>query len=375
MPDDLDFDNPRPPTEEEWGRPLVEPRSAPDIETQFRRRVGMVSGAVPYVTPHPWLYRPFLFLSDPALAHIDEDYASALSFIIARDNSCRFCYSTFRTLLRLSNFSPQDLDDLESHFSAQGFSRGEEWGLRLAVRLSRCRGVSEAFDRLRACGYADRAIREMAGISVLNLAANRIGTMLSIPVSTFEGMADEWYLRPWRRLARPLLRFTKHWTNGAAPVADEGGTGFLGAWTGTLRGTTVGRVLQRIAKQWLSSTQSLTVETKLLMLGVVARGVGADRLEEHLQTRLQEQHGFSTDAVHAALDHLGGAAVSDQVESLLRLARASIRYDFGPIKRVAWECTKGFDRSGTLEAIATVSLANALARLETLHRLDETNAD
>lgn len=375
MSDDLDFDDPRPPTEEEWGRPLVEPRSAPDIETQFRRRVGMVSGAVPYVTPHPWLYRPFLFLSDPELVHIDEDYASALSFIIARDNSCRFCYSTFRTLLRLSNFSPEDLDDLESHFSAQGFSQGEEWGLRLAVRLSRCRGVPKAIDRLQALGYADSAIREMAGISVLNLAANRIGTMLSIPVSTFEGMADEWYLRPWRSLVRPLVRLSKRWTNGTEATESEFGSGFLGAWTGTLRSTSVGEVLAAITNQWLQSTQSLSVETKLLMLGVVARGVGAAQMEEHLQTRLRRHHGLPAQAIDAAFDHLGGDAVSDRVESLLRLARASIRYDFGPIKRVAWECTQGLDRGGTLEVIASVSLANALARLETLHLLDETTAD
>ncbi|MEF8940585.1 MAG: hypothetical protein V5A22_12115 [Salinivenus sp.] len=32
MPDDRSFDDPRPPTEEEWGTPLVEPRSAPTLE-------------------------------------------------------------------------------------------------------------------------------------------------------------------------------------------------------------------------------------------------------------------------------------------------------------------------------------------------------
>ena len=33
---DLDFDVPRPPTEDEWGTPLVEPRSSPNLERQFR---------------------------------------------------------------------------------------------------------------------------------------------------------------------------------------------------------------------------------------------------------------------------------------------------------------------------------------------------
>jgi alkylhydroperoxidase family enzyme len=369
MPDDLAFDDPRPPTEEEWGSPLVDPRSAPDIEQQFRRRFGMVSGAVPYVAPHPWLYRPFLFLSDPALTSIDSDFASALSFIVARDNSCRFCYSTFRTLLRLSHFSPSDLDDLETHFAAQGFSRKEEWGLRLAVRLSRCQGVPEALDRLRELDVSATAIREIAGIGVLNLAANRIGTMLSIPVSAFEEMADHWYLRPWRSVALPLLRLTKNWHNGQDVLRGEDADGLLGDWIHQLRGTPVGAVVQTLVNQWLDDGRPLSVRTKLLMLAVVARGVAAEHLEAHLRTRLVERFGLSPAAFDEAVDHLGGRAVGEQTERLLRMARASIRYDFGPIKRVAWECTEGLDRAETLEAVASVSLANTVARLETLKDL------
>jgi len=370
MPDDLAFDDSRPPTEEEWGTPLVEPRSAPDIEQRFRRRIGMVSGAVPYVAPHPWLYRPFLFLSDPRLTSIDADFASALSFIVARDNSCRFCYSTFRTLLRLSHFSPADLNDLETHFAAQSFDRMEEWGLRLAVRLSRCQGVPDALDRLRALDYSATAIREMAGISVLNLAANRIGTMLSIPVSAFENMADQWYFRPWRDVALPLLRLTRTWANGPEGLREDEARGPLAEWVRQLRGTPVGAVMQDLVGRWLDEARPLSIRSKLLMLAVVARGVAADRLEAHLRARLTEQFGLSADGFDEAVNHLGGPAVEEREAPLLRMARASIRYDFGPIKRVAWECTQALDRPGTLEAVASVSLANAIARLETLRAIE-----
>jgi len=366
MPDDLTFDDPRPPTEEEWGTPLVESQSAPEAEQQFRRRVGMVSGAVPYVAPHPWLHRPFLFLADPRLTSINRGFASSLSFIIARDNSCRFCYSTFRTLLRLSHFSPSDIDDLETHFAAQGFGRREEWGLRFAVRLSRCQEVGEALQRLQALGFSETAIREMAGISVLNLAANRIGTMLSIPVSAFEEMADRWYLRPWRSVVVPLLRFSKTWLNGHDQLPDGAPDGPLAAWVSQLRGTPVGSVVRDFVEQWLDEQRPLSVQSKLLMLAVVARGVAAEGLEAHLRTWVTEQYDLPPEAFDEAINHLGGPAVEDHVEPLLRLARSSIRYDFGPIKRIAWECTKNLDRTGTLEAIASVSLANAVARLETL---------
>lgn len=375
MPNDLDFDDPRPPTEDEWGTPLVEPRSDPDVEQKFRRRTGMVSGAVPYVAPHPWLYRPFLFLSDPTLVHFDEEFASAVSFIIARDNSCRFCYSAFRTLLRLSNFSPSDLQELETHFAAQDFRRGEEWGLRLAVRLSRADAVSEALDRLRALDYSKTAIREIAGISVLNLASNRIGTMLSIPVGTLEGMSDQWYLRPWRSVAVPLLRLMKTWHHGQPPLDAEKVTGPLAPWVRQLRGTPVGTIIQGLVARWLDTDRPLSPMTKLLMLGVVARGVAAHDLVAHLQSRLQHEHGLDATAIDDALNHLGGAALNDQTKSLLRLARASVRYDFGPIKRVAYDCTKELGRDSTLEAVASVSLANAIARLELIAHLNEPASD
>lgn len=370
MPNDLDFDDPRPPTEDEWGTPLVEPKSDPDVERKFRRRIGMVSGAVPYVVPHPWLYRPFLFLSEPALAHLDEEYASAISFIIARDNSCRFCYSAFRTLLRLSNYSSSDLEDLETHFAAQDFRRGEEWGLRLAVRLSRAGTVREALDRLRALDYSDTAIREIAGISVLNLASNRIGTLLSIPVGSFEEMAEQWYLRPWRSVAVPLFRLTKSWRSRRVPLDATMVEGPLSPWVGQLRGTPVGTVVQEFVDRWLNEDRPLSAQTKLLMLGVVSRGVAAHDLEAHVHSRLQDVHGLEATVIDDALNHLGGAALSDQTQSLLQLARASIRYDFGPIKRMAYDCTKGLRRDETLEAVASVSLANAIARLEFLFSLD-----
>ena len=106
------------------------------------------------------------------------------------------------------------------------------------------------------------------------------------------------------------------------------------------------------------------------MLAVVARGVSADELEDTLRSALRKRHQLSGEAFDDAVDHLGGPAVDEHLGPLLRFARASIRYDFGPIKRVARDCTQGLGRRGTLEAIASISLANALARLEVLFPLD-----
>lgn len=371
MPDDRTFEDPRPPKEEEWGTPLVDPQSAPDIERRFRRRVGVVSGAVPYVAPHPWLYRPFLFLAAPALTAIDEEVATSLSFIIARDNSCRFCYSTFRTLLRLSGHSPSDLKELEAHFSMQDFGESEEWGLRLAVRLSRCTNVPGAIERLQSAGVTAAEIREIAGISVVNLAANRIGTTLSIPVTRTE-QAPGTLRQSWRTVLSALRRWVGGGTQVDAAHGDGRLEGPLAPWLRTLRGTPVGTVMQDVTAQWLDASRPLSTQTKLLILAVVARGTAATQLEERLRTWLGDEHQLPAAAFEAAVDHFGGPGVEEQVEPLLQFARASIRYDFGPIKRTAWECTEGLDRAHTLEVIASISIANALARLEQLFVLDDT---
>lgn len=370
MPDDRTFDDPRPPTEEEWGTPLVDPQSAPTLERTFRHRVGAVSGAVPYVASHPWLYRPFLFLAAPVLTAIDETFATSLSFIIARDNSCRFCYSTFRTLLRLSGHSPSDLEELEAHFSMQDFGEKEEWGLRLAVRLSRCTTVSGAIERLQSIGVAAPEIREIAGVSVFNLVTNRIGTTLSIPVSQAEEVEGE-IQRVWKTTVASLRRWTGGWTRSAAVPEWDPPEGFLAPWLRTLRDTPVGAVMQDVTGQWLDASRPLSIQTKLLILAVVAHGTGATTLEERLRTRLCEENQLSGEAFEAAVDHFSGPAVEDRVEPLLQFARASIRYDFGPIKRTAWTCTEGLGRAETLEVVASISIANALARLEHLFVLDD----
>jgi len=329
--------------------------------------------AVPYVAPHPWLYRPFLFLAAPALTVIDETFSTSLSFIIARDNSCRFCYSTFRTLLRLSGHSPSDLEELEAHFSMQDFGEKEEWGLRLAVRLSRCTNVPGAIQHLRSIGVAAPAIREIAGVSVFNLVTNRIGTTLSIPISRAEEV-EGGIRRFWQTTVASLRRWVGTWTGSTATPEWSAPEGRLAPWLRTLRDTPVGAVMQDVTEQWLDASRPLSIQTKLLILAVVAHGTGASTLEAHLRTRLCEEQQLSGDAFEAAVDHFGGPAVEDRVEPLLRLARASIRYDFGPIKRTAWTCTEGLDRAKTLEVIASISIANALARLEQLFVLDETQS-
>jgi hypothetical protein len=107
------------------------------------------------------------------------------------------------------------------------------------------------------------------------------------------------------------------------------------------------------------------------VLAVVARGLHVQGLEERAQRLLSERCGVPARDFEAVVDHLRGDAISDREAALLRLARESIRYEAGRIQATVREHTRGLSRAETLDAVATLGLSNALARLSVLAPLDE----
>lgn len=203
-------------TAEDWPNAIVESRPSPTVERLFRMRTGLVPTAVPYICPHPWAYRPFLFLMNPALEQIDRRLCAQICFIVSRDNACRFCYGSFRTALRVAGYSRAELDRLEHDLSVNGLTGPDRDARHFALTVSRgdIRDGSSV-EALLEAGYPPTAIREIAGIAVLAGFVNRVGTMLAVPVNEGqEQFTEQWYfqvLQPlwnallsgWRRLQGP----------------------------------------------------------------------------------------------------------------------------------------------------------------------------
>lgn len=362
------------PSVEEWREPVVAARSSPVLEKLFRRRTGVVPAVVSYVAPHAWAYRPFLFLVNPDLKALDDRLASQICFVVARDNACRFCYGRFRTFLRVAGYSAAELDRLEHDLRPSGDDRSSAEALSAAVALSQGRldrGVVLA--PLREAGYGPTALREIVGVAGLATLINRVATMLAVPIEEdVEMIPQKWFFE----LVRPVLRSAlSGWQSiavqEAPPLRKGEAEGPLADWVERLRGTCVGHVVHDLVQKWMRGEGALSLRTKLLMLAVVARGLHDQRLEERATALLQERCGESAGAVATVVRHLRGDAVDGSEAALLRLARDSIRYEAGRMQAQVREQTRDLSRAETIDAIATLGLTNALARLRALAPLDD----
>lgn len=357
----------------DWPDALVEPRSSPTLERLFRWRTGLVPTAVSYVCPHSWAYRPFLFLMNPTLERIDRRLCSQICFVVSRDNACRFCYGSFRTVLRVVGYSQSELDRLENSLRLNDPTGADRKALRFALTISRGHfGEGPSVQSLDEAGYDPTAIREIAGIAVLSGIVNRMGTMLAIPVDEAqERMTEQWYFRGLRAVLYPLLAgWQALQGKKRPPLRAKDGHGPFAPWTSQLRGTHVGRVLHAATTTWQGESDALPHRTKLLMLAVVAHGMEDEALVDRVKARLIRQCGLDGEAVATAVHHLSGNAVSPQEEDLLALARTSILYEAGRIQQAVRTRTTDLSRDETIDAVATLGLGNALARLHALASLD-----
>ena len=361
------------PRTDDWRTPLVESVPSPSLERLFRYRTGLVPSIVPYLAPHAWGYRPFLFLMNPALQAIDERLASQICFVVARDNACRFCYGSFRTFLRVAGYSDAALDQLEQELHLDDRDGAHRSALHFAVEISQGRfGQGTTAAMLREQGYGDTALREIAGVAVMATLINRLATMLAAPLNEdAEALTGKWYfdvVRPvlrilldgWQRTRPPLV----------SPLRRDDVDGPFAPWTKRLAGTNVGHHVHEIVNQWRRDESALSLRAKLLILAVVARGLHCGELETRATDLLVGRCGMARRDVESAVSNLRGTAVDDRDAALLRLARESIRYEAGRIQTTVRERTQSLSRAETIDAVATLGLTNALARLRALAPLD-----
>lgn len=361
------------PETREWMNPLVEPRPSPVIERLFRREVGLVPTVVPYICPHGWAYRPFLFLMRPDVREISEELCSQICFVVARDNACRFCYGSFYTFLRVAGYSESDLHRLERELYLNERESAQHEALQFAVQISQGRLDTEAaIDSLSKAGYTPAAIREIGGVAVLTALVNRIGTMLAVPVNTrIEDVTSTWYFDAFRPVVQLLLSSWQKIGATTRPPLDRAAVdGPFSHSLSHLEATCVGRVLSDVTSRTLTEDSALPLRTKLLMLTVIARGVGSHRIEGRARTLLHDRFGVQKGALDVAVKHLRGEAVGDRTTALLRLARASIRYDASHIQETVRNHVGELSRAEIIDAVATFGVCNALVRLRALAPLD-----
>lgn len=357
----------------EWAEAVVEPRSSAEHERRFRRRVGFVPQIVPYLHPHPWVHRAVLFLVAPRLRALDRDLCMQICFVVARDNACRYCYGSLRTFLRVAGYSASELDRLEDELYLRGHAGAERHALTFALHLSKGRlQHEEIIEDLRDAGYSSTAIREIAGSALLDTITTRLATMLAVPIDVeLERRTAPWYFNFLRPIVNTVLSgWQRLGSSSEPPLAPDDAEGPFAGMLARLGDTYVGRVINDLTNRWLQVNHALPLRTKLLILGVVGRALSRDDLHVRVSELLSKRCGLSNETVEAAVGHLRGDALSDEETALLQLARESVRYEPQRLQPTVREYVENLSRAETIDAVATIGLSNALARLCTLDPLD-----
>jgi AhpD family alkylhydroperoxidase len=348
----------------EWEECLLEPRRDPELERDARKTFGVPYPLIRFYSPCPWLARSFITANyrNGQLVHIDLGLADLIFLAVSQDNSCRYCYASQRTALRILGFDEERIRRVEeASFTAEA-DRGERLALDFARRFSRANPPPSAADKaaLRDAGYRDEAIKEIAYIASHTVSGNMGGTLPAAPLGRVEGMDARWQfkllrpliarlLRSRRRRGRPEFLPSKLKTGPFAYVAHE------------LNGLPVARISQEILNSaWHSPI--LTQRAKALIFAVVARGLGSQRSEAEAK-RLLAPLGLDEDQVNEILAHLASPDLDPIEAAIVPYARETIRYRPADIQRRGRKLREQLSVEQFLELIGVVSLANAICRL------------
>ena len=346
-----------------WESCLIEPVPDPALQSYARRRWGIPNPMITYFASVPWMARAVIDLHPEygLLMHLDQAVADLVVLVVSQENSCRFCYAAVRALLWAQGMSRARIERME-HDLARGdlppramaavaFGRSQSRSGPAGARAAR-----EAFRR------ADLGVDEMKEIAFTAAITdfnNRAHTIPAIPARPIERIPDQLLVR----LLRPLLGriIKKHRYRGEVTALDPVPSYAYARLVNSYAGSPIGAMLGRtLAEMWASP--HLTRRCKLLMIAVVARGLGCEVCALEVGEAL-EREGMKEPALTQVLAHLDAPEL-DAIERLLvPFARETIWYEPAALQRRARALRNRLSGPQLLEAIGVASLANGLCRM------------
>ena len=347
----------------EWEACRLEKKRHPELESYARKRIGMVPDSVPYLVSCPWLVRAEIDLSfaHGLLTELDLELAEVICMAVSQEGSCRYCYSTSRTLLRIQGMSEAEVRAVEARLSGSGGDRRAAAAISYARRLARANPLltTEDLRLLEASGFSRTESLEVAFVAAYMVMANRVATLCALPPEDIEKAPDSWIVRGFRpAIAWLIIRHVRRGTPvAAAPAGDVPQAGLVAAYAGLPIAPALHRVFSEV---WQPS--SLSRRCKALLFAVIGRGLGC-ALSETIARKILAEEGFGADALTQALGHLRSAQL-DAVESrLLPFARQTIWYRPAQVQREAAKLLEALSPEQFVEAVGVIAIANGFCRL------------
>jgi AhpD family alkylhydroperoxidase len=347
-----------------WGDCLLERRHDPEAERRYRRMLGRHPGALVYFLGVPWLTDQLATLSLRLTSnvHLDHQLSDLVGLVVSQDNSCRYCFAMQRAFLRILGFPEERIVQLEHDLMLASLDPATKASLEYARKVSRASPLACASDMepLRAVGFTDDAIREIASIAVLHGFFNRLSTVPSLPPGRMEVSPDAW----WSKGLRPFIAIAVrryHRRDRPEPLREEDRTGPWAFVVASLDGLPFAHELRGLLDA-LWGSPILTRRCKALMFAVVARALGCD-LSESESTALAGAEGLSPEQVCHILDHLAWEGLTFEEAVLVPFARETVWYETPRLQARAREVHAQLTNEQFIEATATLATANMVCRL------------
>ena len=349
----------------DWGECWLEPGPIPPaLASEVRQRVGAVPAWAPRLSRVPWVVRSFARVVGTELAYMPPALWGRIGLVVARENSCRYCYGMTRVLLKLVGHSDDAIDRLERDVHVADVSAADRAALAFARRVSQANPPPNAADvaELVRAGFSRPAIGEIIYASAFAGYPNRVATLFAIPPERFE----RWIDHPLARLVRPLIarQFRRKMKLRPEVPSPDPNTGPCANVVAALAGSPAAHVVRESVDEALASP-ILPRRTKLLMLAVIGRALDSGFAEAEARERLASE-GLAATEVDDVVMSLGSAALDDRDRLLLPFARETVRYRSTAIQERTRELSARLPIEEVIEAAGVAALANAVARMAVL---------
>jgi AhpD family alkylhydroperoxidase len=346
-----------------WESCVLELHRDRTLESYARKRQGIPNPAIGYFAPVPWLARALVDLHPEygLLIRLDHDVMDLVTLVVSQENSCRFCYAAVRAMLWAQGMSRARIQRIE-----QDLARAELPARTLAAMAfgrSQSRsgpaGSRAARDALQRAGIGADEMKEIAFAVAITDFSNRAHSIPAVPTRPLERMPDQLHVRLLRPLINRMLRRSRY-RGRPTPlerVPSSPYAGLVQAYAGSPIATALARTLEDM---WASP--HLTRRCKLLMVAVVARGLGCDACAPEMGEALQRE-GVTEATLTQVLTHLDAPELDPVERLLVPFARETIWYEPAPMQRRTRALRERLSGPQLIEAIGVASLANGLCRM------------
>jgi alkylhydroperoxidase family enzyme len=183
--------------------PLLAPMPDPVWEKESSKRMGFTTSTAKYLTPVRWLLQADELAHARVTPSVPLELGALISMVVAMDNSCRYCYGAFRSMLKILGYSEREMRKLEESLAVGQLPTRERATLEFARKVSRSAPrPSDSLREMMTAGYSAIEIAEIAYLAGNSVCGNRLATLLALPPDPLEDVEANWF----NKLKRPFSR-------------------------------------------------------------------------------------------------------------------------------------------------------------------------